>query len=365
MGRFKPLLPLGDSRTIERVVNMFKAAGITQIIVVVGHRAAEVRQAVTPLKVNCVENRNYRDGMFASVLAGVKAIPKSCRAFFIHPVDIPLVRFQTVKLLAGALEHARDSIRIVYPVFNGHRGHPTLIRTNLIPEIMQWPGTGGLRGLMRHHEDESNDFPVADEAVLMDLDTPDDYKRLQARLAHEGIPSQEECRVLMEEIQTLPLPAAAHCRAVSSVANCLVEALSTAGLHLNRKLVHTAALLHDLARAERNHAEEGASLLERHGFPLLSPLVAMHMDLEVNPGQTVDETQLVYLADKLVFGDQSVNLKKRFDRQLIRYGTDPEVAACIIGRHDNARRIQATVERITGRDLDEIVASAGLSQRLS
>lgn len=359
MGRFKPLLPLGDLRTIERVVNMFQAAGVKQVVVVVGHRADEVRQAVAPLKVRCVKNPNYRDGMFTSVLAGVRVLPESCEAFFIHPVDIPLVRFQTVQRLAATLEETRAVI--VYPTFNGRRGHPTLIRTRLVPDILEWPGTGGLRGLLQRRENESHELPVADEAVLLDLDTPDDYSRLLDRLSHEGVPSEAECRVLIERIQALPQPVAAHCRAVSGVAHRLAEALGAAGFHLNSELVRTAALLHDIARTEKRHAEAGARLLEIHGFPMLAPMVATHMDLDVKPGQSVDEAQLVFLADKLVVGDQRVNVEQRFARKLEKYGADPEVAARIVRRRESALRIKAEVERITGRDVDAIAASAALS----
>jgi molybdenum cofactor cytidylyltransferase len=144
------------------------------------------------------------------------------------------------------------------------------------------------------------------------------------------------------------------------VAHCLAEALNTAGFHLNRELVRAAALLHDIARTEKKHAEAGARLLETHGFPKLAPLVAAHMDLEVKPGQPVDEAQLVFLADKLVVGDQRVNVEQRFARKLEKYGGDPAVASRIMQRRESARRIQAEVERITGRDVEAITASAGL-----
>ena len=64
MGRFKPLLPLGTRRTIERVVDLFRAGGIEEILVVAGHRAPEVRRAVEPLNVRVVTNPDYQQGMF-------------------------------------------------------------------------------------------------------------------------------------------------------------------------------------------------------------------------------------------------------------------------------------------------------------
>ena len=355
MGRFKPLLTLGAYRTIERVVKFFQAAGIGEILVVTGHRAVEIRQTIAQPNVRWVDNPDYHDGMFTSVLAGIRALPAHCHAFFIHPVDIPLVRSQTVRRLKAAF--ADMPAAVLYPTFDGRRGHPTLIRTCLAPEILGYPGMGGLRALLQGHEDDSRELAVADEAVLLDLDTPEDYNRLQERLTCEGLPSHEECRVLMEDLQPLPPAVAAHCRAVARIAAGLAEALSAAGICMDVELVRTAALLHDIARTEAHHAQAGARLLAGHGFTRLAPIVAAHMDLVVDADQPVDESQVVYLADKLVAGDRRVDLEDRFARKLEKYGRNPAAVTAIERRRHDARVARAKVERITGRTLDAILGA--------
>lgn len=355
MGRFKPLLPLGGKRVIERVVGMFQAAGVEDVLVVAGYRAAEVRAAAAPLGVRCVENPAYGDGMFTSVLAGIRALPPACRAFFIHPADIPGVRIQTVERLMAAFEETAPSI--LYPVLGGRRGHPTLIRSNLVPEILKWPGSGGLRALLERHEADSRELPVADEAVLMDMDRPEDYTRMKARLPNEGLPSEAECRVLMDEIQVLPPNVAAHCRVVADVARRLAGVVSAAGGVIDIERVHAAALLHDIARTEKDHAAAGARLLKAHGFPRLAPLVAAHMDLTVTPDQPLDDAQIVYLADKLVAGDRLTDLEARFARKLETCGRDPAAIAGIEQKRDAARRIRDAVERMSGLSLAEILNS--------
>jgi molybdenum cofactor cytidylyltransferase len=361
MGRFKPLLPLGDHRTIERVVHMFQDAGIDGILVVVGHRGDEIRRAVDPLNVVCVENPDYAEGMFSSVLAGVRALPEQTRAFFMHPVDIPMVRWQTVRRLAEA---GRNSSAVVlYPTFDGRRGHPTLIRACLKPQIMEWPGAGGLRSLLQMYDADSLELPVADGAVLLDLDTPGDYSRMQARLTGEGLPTETECRVLMEGLQALPTAVAAHCRVVAEVARCLAESLHATGLGIDVELVYTAALLHDIARTGKDHARTGARLLESHGFKRLAPIVGAHMDLEVDTGASLDETQVVYLADKLVIGDRVVDLEQRFARKLEKYGHDPAAAAAITRRRDLARCIRDKVERMIGMAVESIIKALGPEAR--
>jgi len=358
MGRFKPLLPLGACRTVERVADLFLAAGIKDVLVVTGHRGAEVRQATASRRVRWFDNPDYRNGMFTSVLAGIRALPDHCRGFFIHPADIPLVRPHTVRRVTAAFENA--STTIFYPTFDGRRGHPTLIRSCLGTQILQWPGMGGLRAFLHGHEIESLEVPVADEAVLLDLDTPEDYDRLLARLTNEGLPSAEECRVLMDGIQALPASITAHSRAVAGVAQRLTQALNAAGVGIHPELVHTAALLHDIARAQKKaHAEIGARLLESHGFARLAPIVGAHMDLDVDADQSMDEAQVVYLADKLVLGDQQVELQQRFARQIEKFSGDPPVLAAIARRRENARCIQAKVERITGLSIDAIIGAAG------
>jgi putative nucleotidyltransferase with HDIG domain len=305
-----------------------------------------------------VGNPDYRQGMFTSVLAGIRALPAGCRAFFIHPADIPLVRPQTVVRLTAALENSAAAI--IYPAFQGRRGHPTLIRGSLGQKILGWSETGGLRAFLQQHETQSFDLPVADEAILWDLDTPGDYQRMLDRLVHDGLPTQQECQVLMEEMQALPASIKAHCRAVAIVAQGIAQALMAAGLPIDLELVRTSALLHDIARTrKRDHADIGARMLEYHGFFRPASIVRAHMDLEPDGNTGMDEIQTVYLADKLVLGDQRVTLEQRFARQIAKFGATPSVLAAILQRQENARKIEAKVERITDQSIDAIAGPPG------
>jgi len=354
MGGFKPLLPLGGAPVIEQVAKLFLGAGIGHVVVVTGHRASEIHEVVAPLKIKCVKNPDYRQGMFTSVQTGLRNLPHGCAAFFIHPVDIPLVRRHTVKRITTAF--LATSPAILYPTFDERRGHPTLIRADLVPGILAWHGRGGLRTFLQGHDDESLELPVVDEAILLDMDTPEAYRRMAARMDREQIPSSEECRVLMDRVASLPAPIAAHCLAVSRVARRLAQALKAAGVRVDTEKIAAAALLHDIARTRRNHARAGAQLLETHGFASLAPLVAGHMDLEVNADHPIDEAQIVFLADKLVAGDRLVDLATRFDAKLAQYGANPAAAARIARRRENALCVKAKVERLTGLPVHAIVA---------
>jgi CTP:molybdopterin cytidylyltransferase MocA len=179
MGSFKPLLPLGPDRTIVRVVNTFQSAGIGDVLIVTGHRSAEVLEAVSGLSVRCITNADFQKGMFTSVLAGVRSLPVDCRAFFVHPVDIPLVKPRTIRQLTATFKES--SPLIVYPTFDARRGHPPLIEASLVPRILAGSGEGGLRALLKGHDAHCVELAVEDEGILMDLDTPEDYRQMQSR----------------------------------------------------------------------------------------------------------------------------------------------------------------------------------------
>jgi CTP:molybdopterin cytidylyltransferase MocA len=79
------------------------------------------------LPVDVIENGNYPSGMFSSVKAGVKAITPEVEAFFMQPVDIPLITPLTIKKILAAYRVHKAGV--IYPCFNGKRGHPPLIST--------------------------------------------------------------------------------------------------------------------------------------------------------------------------------------------------------------------------------------------
>jgi putative nucleotidyltransferase with HDIG domain len=353
MGRFKPLLPLGPTTVVERLVERYRSAGIEDICVVAGHRAAELQAVLQPLGVRGVVNPDPDAGMYSSLVVGVRALPADCRAFFVHPVDIPLVRRATLAALAQAF--ALGSAQVCHPCFDGRRGHPPLVSAELAPEILSWRGQGGLRAFWENHALAVEEVPVADAAILQDLDTEVDYLQMAAGLATEDIPTEDECRVLMTRVAAVPPAVWQHCRAVTEVALSLAGAANSRGARLNLDLVRAAGLLHDIAKTKADHASAGAQLLAGLNYPRVAAAVAVHMDLDTDPDQPLDEAQLVFLADKLFEGEHLAGLESRLARKMAKYGRDPEARAAIACRFLVAAWIAAKLARITGRSLEALL----------
>jgi molybdenum cofactor cytidylyltransferase len=82
MGDFKALLPLGGDTVIERVIRLFREAGIADVTAVLGHRPQSTLPVLERHGVRPVVNDRYDEGMFSSVKAGVRALDRNRSAFF-------------------------------------------------------------------------------------------------------------------------------------------------------------------------------------------------------------------------------------------------------------------------------------------
>jgi len=354
MKAFKPLMKLGGRSVLDRVVDLYRRAGIADIRVVAGHRSGEIRTALAGLPATVVDNPHYASGMYSSVVAGVQALPRGINTFFVHPVDIPLVRPHTlIRLLDAA---AAEPSPVVYPVFDGRRGHPPLIRRGLKSAIVGHDGQGGLRALLNRFDAAAREVPVADEGVLLDLDTPVDYENLAARSKSGNLLTSAECLTLMRDVQGLPTAIVDHCQQVARVARTLAEAVNARHGNLDMGLVEAAARVHDVARLEKSHARAGANLLLAMGFADMAAVIDVHMEIRVKPEGPLDEAQIVHLADKLVAGRTVVDLSRRFDAKHEKYGHDRSAAQAISRRRQAALAIQAKVERAAGRSISHLLA---------
>jgi CTP:molybdopterin cytidylyltransferase MocA len=180
MGAFKPLLPFGETTVLERSIALFRAAAIADIRVVVGHRADELLPLLARLQVRPLFNALYAEGMFSSVLAAAASLEAESEAFFLLPVDFPLIRPESVEMLLRAWRSGVGGI--LYPACRGRRGHPPLLATSYRETILAWPGHGGLRAFLQQYQEDAANIETGDEGILLDMDTVEDYARLRDAL---------------------------------------------------------------------------------------------------------------------------------------------------------------------------------------
>ncbi|MGI5825425.1 MAG: nucleotidyltransferase family protein [Bacillota bacterium] len=185
MHAFKPLLQIGGLPVVGRLVNLFYQAGLTEIIVVVGHRHCEIEDYLKTLPaeirrfVKLKYNPIFEQGMYTSVQAGVSEVSADKSGFFILPVDYPLVGNSVLgELMKFWCNGKLAETEVVYPVYKNRRGHPPLLSTELISEIITKEQKTGLRSFLQNHQNRAENLPVEDESILWDMDKKEDYIRL-------------------------------------------------------------------------------------------------------------------------------------------------------------------------------------------
>jgi molybdenum cofactor cytidylyltransferase len=181
MGAFKPLLPFGGASVAEACVETLRAAGAREVVVVVGHRGAEVRAVLAhseglSFAVNEVEGSE----MGVSVARGVEMISKEAAAVLVALVDQPAVPAEEMKRLVEA--RRRTGARLVLPEWEGRGGHPLLVDLTLREELLGLVPERGLRALFDAHRGELLRVPAASPYVARDMDTWEDYVALHAEV---------------------------------------------------------------------------------------------------------------------------------------------------------------------------------------
>src|SRR5713226_1252137 len=163
MGRNKQLLELRGETVVARAARMAHEAGLSPVMVVLGHQAELVRAAVAHLTVLTVENPSPERGMASSVREGIAALKEhapAAPAAVVILSDMPLV---TAAMVRGLVESWRDR-------------RPPLV-FSLFAELRALDDQGCLKRVVKRHRAEA--FEARWPALAMtDLDEPGDVPRI-------------------------------------------------------------------------------------------------------------------------------------------------------------------------------------------
>lgn len=177
----KLLVELEGKALVAHAVDALLATAARPVIVVTGHDAESVRQALAGRDVEFVHNPDYAQGLSTSLRAGLLHLGRrpagSIDGAFVCLGDMPRVRPAHLEALLGAFD-PDDGRGIVVPTFAGQRGNPVLFAARFFPEMAQGSGDVGARALLGRHAGLVCAVPMDDEGVSIDVDTPEALKSL-------------------------------------------------------------------------------------------------------------------------------------------------------------------------------------------
>lgn len=187
MGYPKALLRYRGVTFVESILGAAAAAGLEPLVAVLGPDGSKVLEVADLGNATEVRNLRPETGQLGSIKRGLEAVVnRPVDAVVIWPVDQPHVSVRTVELLVEAFRVS--SMPIVVPTCGDRRGHPVLFGRALFEELLAAPLDEGARAVVRAHPGKVHEVPVADPAVLQDIDTPQAYEELLRRSGPLGDP---------------------------------------------------------------------------------------------------------------------------------------------------------------------------------
>jgi molybdenum cofactor cytidylyltransferase len=349
MGELLPLMRLAGQTLVECCATSLRQAKVHDIVVVTGHRHAEVAAEARRLGLKAAYNSDFSASMHTSVCLGMRSLAKT-NGFFLLPVDFPLVRPATLSALAAAF----NGKSLVVPQFAEKTGFPFLIPTQLQKAILDDDGADGLHGLLqRRKSKELKRVQVWDRGILLGAEKPEDIAALGNHLTRLTIGERSEALALAGLL--LPEKGLAHGRSVAGVAEALGLELNRHGCALDIDLLYNSGLLHDVAKGRTRHEAVGAKLLRGLGLHPVAEVVAGHRDMPPPVSGTLSEKEVVFLADKLIRGKSRIAVRQRFMEKLELYAGKKAICRGIRVRMNHALSLQEMVERATGLEISAIL----------
>ena len=172
MGGPNKLLAELDGRKLVRIAaEQSLASKASEVIVVTGHQAELVEQALAGLKVKFVRNPDFAAGLASSVKAGVAAVAADADGAVVCLGDMPLIDASLIDRLIDAFAPDRGHL-IVVPVADGRRGNPVLWSRRFFKELATLEGDIGARHLIAKHAEAVAEVLVEGEGAFLDIDTP-------------------------------------------------------------------------------------------------------------------------------------------------------------------------------------------------
>ena len=169
----KLLLPFGETLLIRQIATTLLATKVTELIVVLGYQAEQVRAALEDLPgLLFVYNEAYQKGLTSSIQKGVQRAAAETEGLLICLGDMPLLTPKLIDQLIATFEQKLlEGAPICVPVFKDQHGHPVLFAAAYRAAILQHQAPNGCKAIIQQYHKQVHYIEVSTDSVLKDADT--------------------------------------------------------------------------------------------------------------------------------------------------------------------------------------------------
>jgi molybdenum cofactor cytidylyltransferase len=170
---------------VARVAQRLLASRARPIIAVLGNQAEAVDAALGKLPVERVRNPEFAGGLSTSLKRGIAALPSDLDGVIVCLGDMPLISGRHLDRLIAAF-NPLEGRAIVVPTRRGKRGNPVLWSSRFFSEMAALAGDVGAKHLIGEHAELVTEIEMDDDAVLVDIDTPEALDALRQKRKPAG-----------------------------------------------------------------------------------------------------------------------------------------------------------------------------------
>jgi molybdenum cofactor cytidylyltransferase len=184
MGQPKLVMDIAGKTVIERLLTTLSHPEITETVVVIRRGDQQLADAIAQLaipKVHVVQPEVDPPDMRTSVEHAIEYVGKShspqpADGWLLIPADHPVLDALVLDELIAAWQTTSEDILI--PQHGEKNGHPAFFRWALTQSLCEIPDGKGLNWLRTAPGVRIRKLPVDSKSILLDLDTPDDFRRI-------------------------------------------------------------------------------------------------------------------------------------------------------------------------------------------
>jgi molybdenum cofactor cytidylyltransferase len=182
MGAINKMLAKIGGKSLARIAaEQALASQASPVIVVTGHQRERLEQALAGLPVRFVHNPDFAEGLGTSLKAGIATVPEEADGAIVCLGDMPQVDSKLIDKLIAAFDPAEGAL-VVVPSIDGRRGNPVVWARRFFNDLMTIKGDFGARYLIGTYAEAVVEVPVAGEAALTDVDTPESFSAVKAEI---------------------------------------------------------------------------------------------------------------------------------------------------------------------------------------
>ncbi|MEO5509848.1 MAG: nucleotidyltransferase family protein [Longimicrobiales bacterium] len=175
LGSPKQLISYQGEKLITRAILNAVEAGVEQVVVVLGSNAEAIKRAVPDdPDVHVVINADWESGLASSLAAGLGRVDTRSDGVLVLVTDQPLVDAAALQDLVSRFDYGH---RVIASSYGTTVGVPAVFGKEFFSELSSIEGDKGAGHWLRKNIVRVT--LVALDTAELDIDTPDDVKRLE------------------------------------------------------------------------------------------------------------------------------------------------------------------------------------------